>query len=63
MASVRGDGRGYIRYNFYRRRPSQFKVHRSGYVNQDLFATERDAIFNKSWLYVGHESEIASPGI
>lgn len=41
---------------------SQFKVHRSGYVNQELFAAERDAIFNKSWLYVGHESEISSPG-
>src|SRR3546814_16547928 len=35
----------------------QFKVHRSAYVDPEIFAAEKERIFNSSWLYVGHRSE------
>lgn len=44
------------------RERSQFKVNRRGYVDQEIFEEERRLIFNNSWLYIGHESEIAQPG-
>jgi p-cumate 2,3-dioxygenase subunit alpha len=40
----------------------QFKVHRRVYADAEIFEVEKDRIFNKSWLYLGHESEVASPG-
>src|SRR3546814_9444318 len=40
----------------------QFKVHRSAYVDPEIFAAEKERIFNSSWLYVGHLSEIDQPG-
>src|SRR3546814_5886540 len=30
----------------------QFKVHRSAYVDPEIFAAEKERIFNSSWLYV-----------
>jgi benzoate/toluate 1,2-dioxygenase alpha subunit len=36
----------------------RFRVHRSTMVDPDILATERRLIFDRSWLYVGHESEI-----
>ena len=35
-----------------------FSVHRSTMRDPDLLARERSSIFDRSWLYVGHESEI-----
>jgi phenylpropionate dioxygenase-like ring-hydroxylating dioxygenase large terminal subunit len=32
------------------------------YSDEELFALEREQIFAKAWLYLGHESEIAQPG-
>src|SRR3546814_10533815 len=37
-------------------------VHRSAYVDPEIFAAEKERIFNSSWLYVGHLSEIDQPG-
>jgi p-cumate 2,3-dioxygenase alpha subunit len=31
-------------------------------VSQQIFEEERKRIFNHSWLYVGHESEVSKPG-
>ena len=39
-----------------------FRVHSSLYTDQDLFELEMVEIFEKTWIYVGHESEIAQPG-
>jgi p-cumate 2,3-dioxygenase alpha subunit len=39
-----------------------FRVHRSSMTSAQVFADERARIFDRCWLYVGHESEIARPG-
>ena len=39
-----------------------FRVHRSSMTSDDLFHLEQQHIFNRCWLYVGHESEVANPG-
>ena len=37
-------------------------VHRASYVDPAVFALEQERIFRRAWLYVGHESEVSSPG-
>ncbi len=37
-------------------------VHRLAYVDPDVFEMEMAAIFGRTWIYVGHESEVAEPG-
>lgn len=39
-----------------------FRVNRSVMTSPDVLALERERIFDRSWLYIGHESEIAEPG-
>ena len=39
-----------------------FRVARRAFTDPDILARERAAIFNQSWLYVGHGSEIPQPG-
>jgi p-cumate 2,3-dioxygenase alpha subunit len=39
-----------------------FRVHRSALTSKDLFELERTRIFERCWLYVGHESELPKPG-
>ena len=39
-----------------------FRVHRSVFTDPDILATERERIFDRCWLYAGHESEIRKPG-
>lgn len=39
-----------------------FKVARKSFVDAELFQVERDRIFDKCWLYVGHGSELTKPG-
>ena len=37
------------------------RVHRSIYVDQDIFATEMEKIFGGTWVYLAHESQIPEP--
>jgi benzoate/toluate 1,2-dioxygenase alpha subunit len=37
-------------------------VHRSLYLDPDVFDLEMDRIFGRSWIYVGHDSLIPNPG-
>ena len=37
-------------------------VHRSVYVDAAIFEAELTRIFERSWVYVGHESQVANPG-
>ena len=38
------------------------RVHRSVYVDPAIFEAEMTHLFGRAWLYVAHESQIASPG-
>lgn len=39
-----------------------FRLHRNAYVDEGIFNSEMEALFRRGWFYVGHESQIASPG-
>lgn len=39
-----------------------FKVNRRAFTDPEILELERRRIFDKCWLYVGHESELAGPG-
>src|SRR3954467_7556133 len=39
-----------------------FRVHRSTMTSGEVLALERERIFERCWLYVGHESEVAERG-
>ncbi|MBV9119204.1 MAG: Rieske 2Fe-2S domain-containing protein, partial [Chloroflexi bacterium] len=43
-------------------RQGTFKVHRSAFVDDQVYSHELAAIFRRCWLYVAHESEVPSPG-
>lgn len=43
------------------RETPRFRVHRSAMVDDDVLAQERTKIFDRCWLYVGHESELPAP--
>jgi phenylpropionate dioxygenase-like ring-hydroxylating dioxygenase large terminal subunit len=38
------------------------RVHRDLYLSEEIFALERDRLFARAWLYVGHASQVRSPG-
>lgn len=38
------------------------RVHRLLYTSPDLFAAEMQRIFEQTWVFVGHSSEVAEPG-
>src|SRR6202041_3814990 len=40
----------------------RFRVHRSAMTSPHIHRAEIERIFARSWLYVGHESEIPEPG-
>lgn len=40
----------------------RFKVHRSAMVSPAVHELERQRIFDRCWLYLGHESEVPNPG-
>ena len=39
----------------------QFKINRTAMVDSAVLTMERSRVFDKSWLYVGHESELKKP--
>ncbi|HEY0688511.1 MAG TPA: hypothetical protein VGD71_05665 [Kribbella sp.] len=40
----------------------RFRVHRDAMTSERVFKDELERIFNRCWLYVGHESEVRNPG-
>jgi p-cumate 2,3-dioxygenase alpha subunit len=38
-----------------------FRVNREAYRSSEVFQAERDRIWNHSWLYLGHETELPNP--
>src|SRR5687768_11470963 len=42
--------------------PGDFRVHTEAYVSDEIFALEMDRIFERTWIYVAHESQIARRG-
>jgi p-cumate 2,3-dioxygenase alpha subunit len=39
-----------------------FRVNRQSFLSQEILAFERARIFEKCWIYAGHESEVPNPG-
>jgi p-cumate 2,3-dioxygenase subunit alpha len=39
-----------------------FRVNRRVFTDPEILELERREVFDRSWLYAGHESEIANPG-
>ncbi len=38
------------------------QVHRDVYLDPELFEIEMEELFTKTWIYVGHESQVPRPG-
>jgi phenylpropionate dioxygenase-like ring-hydroxylating dioxygenase large terminal subunit len=38
------------------------RVHRRVYLEPEIFDLEMERIFERSWIYIGHDSEVAHPG-
>ncbi len=38
------------------------RIHQRVYTDPEIFELEMERIFERSWIYVGHESQIAQPG-
>ncbi|WP_236693017.1 hypothetical protein [Aneurinibacillus tyrosinisolvens] len=39
-----------------------FKVNRKAFIDPQILDLEREEIFSKCWLYIGHESEVPNVG-
>src|SRR5258706_7575397 len=39
-----------------------FKVARRNFVDPEIFKAEKERIFDRSWLYLGHSLELPRPG-
>src|SRR5690349_14170669 len=39
-----------------------YRVHRNIYIDPAVFEAELERIFARTWVYVGHESEVPKPG-
>jgi p-cumate 2,3-dioxygenase subunit alpha len=44
------------------RQAARFKVNRDVFAEEDILALERERIFSRCWLYLGHVSEVAAAG-
>src|SRR5262245_28459481 len=52
-ASLPGNGHG---------RGQPVFMDRKYFIDEDIFQLEMERVFGKAWLFVGHETEIPSPG-
>jgi p-cumate 2,3-dioxygenase subunit alpha len=43
------------------RSTSTFRINRESFTSADVLTRERSEIFDRSWIFVGHESEVPSP--
>lgn len=41
---------------------SNNQVHRDAYISEEIFQLEQERVFARSWLYVGHESQVPAVG-
>ena len=39
-----------------------FKVARRNFVDHEIYEAEKEKIFDRTWLYLGHSSELPKPG-
>ncbi|MPZ23847.1 MAG: Rieske 2Fe-2S domain-containing protein [Dehalococcoidia bacterium] len=39
-----------------------FRVNRQALVSEEIYKAERQKVFDRCWLYIGHESELDKPG-
>jgi phenylpropionate dioxygenase-like ring-hydroxylating dioxygenase large terminal subunit len=39
-----------------------FRIHRSVFVDKDIHELEKERVFDHSWLFAGHASEVPNPG-
>ena len=65
MASTKADpGDQYLVQGLVHEDPARgiFRVARRSFVEPDILTRERALIFDRCWLYLGHESEITQPG-
>ena len=42
--------------------PGAFRVNGAVYTDPDVFAAEMDRLFARSWVFIGHETELPAPG-
>lgn len=40
----------------------RFKISRKNFIDPSVFQAERERIFDRCWLYLGHASELSKPG-
>jgi phenylpropionate dioxygenase-like ring-hydroxylating dioxygenase large terminal subunit len=38
------------------------RVHRDVYISEEIFALEQERLFARAWLFLGHASQVPSPG-
>jgi len=62
MTSGPGPGEPYPPLIVEDRARGRFQVHRRTFTDDGILERERHAIFDASWLYLGHVSEVAAPG-
>src|SRR4051812_44330241 len=42
--------------------PNDFRVHSLAYLEPEIFALEMERIFERTWVYIAHESELPARG-
>ena len=50
------------RYVIEDKEKCEFSVHRSVFTDQEILEKNEMKIFSKSWLYIGHETELPNKG-
>ena len=52
----------YYNYEILKSLVEPTRVHRDVYISEEIFALEMKRIWGQAWIYVGHESQVKSPG-